>query len=208
MQDKAMQNELMQREKKRALRKEVLVRRDSLTEKERLQKSGQIAEMLFAHPWYREAKLLLVYASYASEVSTEEIIRHSLKAGKQIYCPIVTGRREMIFCAPDERLRGELLSTGLAAMKKDGRGIPQPDEKTGVRYRYQPDQSLMLMPGCVFDDERNRIGYGGGFYDTFLAAQPMRTVALFFDCQHTGTLIGGEDHDVRPDLILTESGFR
>lgn len=187
-------------DEKRALRKAALVRRDHLTEAQRIKKSGQIAELLFAHPWYQNTVRLLVYASYLSEVSTEGIIRYALQEGKRVYCPVVTGKREMVFC--------EVLLSGLAAMEKDSHGIPQPDRKICAHYIYEPEKSLMLMPGCAFNDQGERIGYGGGFYDSFLAKQPMRTIALFFDCQHTEAQDVGESHDVRPDLILTESGFR
>ena len=216
VQGKSVQDQRMQEEqepaqtiteRKRLLRKAALVRRDSLTQTQRTKKSGQIAECLYAHPWYREAEFLLVYASYLSEVSTEEIIRHALLEGKQVYCPAVLRKREMVFCALDARLSDAVMSFGLAAMSKDCRGIPQPDIGVCAQYRYQPEQSLMLMPGCVFDDQGNRIGYGGGFYDSFLEKQPMRTIALFFDCQHTDVRIEAEPHDVPPDLILTESGF-
>lgn len=195
-------------ERKRLLRKAALLERNSLKEAQRIEKSGRIAEYLFAHPWYREAEFLLVYASYRSEVSTEEIIRHALREGKQVYCPVVLGKREMAFCALDAPLSDAVLSIGLSAMDKDRRGIPQPDAKNCGRYVYQPEKSLMLMPGCVFDDQGDRIGYGGGFYDSFLAGKPMRTIALFFDCQHTKARIGAEVHDRKPNLILTESGFR
>ncbi len=77
-----------------------------------------------------------------------------------------------------------------------------------AHYAYEPERSLMLMPGCAFDDHGNRIGYGGGFYDCFLSENPMWTIALFFECQHSDTGIRAELHDMRPDLILTENGWR
>lgn len=194
-------------ESKRTLRKAALAKRDLLTQEQRMKKSSQIAKRLFAHPWYREAENLLVYASYLSEVSTEGIILSALQNEKRVYCPVVTGKREMIFCSLDGPLAEAVLSFGLSAMERDRHGIPQPDKEICTHYVYQPDKSLMLMPGCVFDDEGNRIGYGGGFYDSFLEKQPMRTIALFFDCQHTDVVFGREPHDVPPDLILTESGF-
>lgn len=195
-------------EGKHMLRKEALLRRDMLTDQEREQKSRQIAERLFGHPWYREALFLLVYASYRSEVSTEEIIRHSLREGKKVCCPVVTGKREMTFCILEDRLAGGILCRGLGAMKKGSFGIPEPDADLCKHYAYEPESSLMLMPGCAFDDHGNRIGYGGGFYDSYLLEQPMRTIALFFACQRSDRDIETETHDVRPDLILTENGFQ
>ena len=195
-------------QRKRALRKEALARRDALTKPQRDNKTGQIEELLFAHPWYRKAELLLVYASYVSEVSTEGIIRHALQNGKRVYCPVITGKRQMIFCALDGQLSDAVCANGFAAMETDCHGIPQPDVMTCAHYVYQPEKSLMLMPGCAFDGQGSRIGYGGGFYDSFLEKQPMRTIALFFSCQQTDMQIPVERHDVRPELILTENGFR
>lgn len=195
-------------QRKCALRKEALSRRDAMTEQQRDKKTGQITDMLFAHPWFQKAELLLVYASYLSEVSTEGIIRYALQTGKRVYCPVITGKREMIFCALDGSLSDAVRANGLAAMETDSHGIPQPDVMTCAHYAYQPEKSLMLMPGCAFDGRGSRIGYGGGFYDRFLAKQPMRTIALFFACQHTDMQIPTEIHDIRPDLILTENGFQ
>lgn len=181
--------------------------RDALTPMQRREKSGRIAGALLAHPWYLEAKQLLVYASYRSEAETEAIIRSALAAGKQVYCPAVTGKREMVFCALENALRDAVLEHGLVALPKSGLGIPEPDVSACRHYRYEPPGGLMIMPGTAFDKEGNRIGYGGGFYDSFLLKYPMRTVGIFFDCQKTPERIACEEHDVRPDRILTESGW-
>lgn len=194
-------------DRKRILRKKALLLRDGLAASERGQKSRQIAEQLFRHPWYQEASFLLVYAAYRSEVSTEEIICHSLRKGKKVCCPVVTGKHEMTFCILDDRLGGEILNRGINAMQKGSFGIPEPDVEACAHYVYEPESSLMLMPGCAFDDLGNRIGYGGGFYDSYLAQQPMRTIALFFECQRCAEEIEREMHDVKPELILTENGF-
>lgn len=194
-------------DRKRVLRKQALLLRDRLAASERERKSRQIAEQLFRHPWYQDASLLLVYASYRSEVSTEEIICHSLRNGKKVCCPVVTGKHEMTFCILDGRLAEEILHRGINAMKKGSLGIPEPDAETCAHYVYEPESSLMLLPGCAFDDHGNRIGYGGGFYDSYLAQQPMRTIALFFECQRCAEEIEREMHDVKPELILTENGF-
>lgn len=193
---------------KRAIRKEALFRRNQLTESKRAKKSARIGEQLLMHPWYREAAFLLVYASCKSEVSTQEIICQAFRDGKKVCCPVVTGKRKMVFCMLEGHLVGEIMRIGLAAMKKSALGIPEPDADMCAHYAYEPERSLMLMPGCAFDDHGNRIGYGGGFYDCFLSENPMRTIALFFECQHSDTGIRAELHDMRPDLILTENGWR
>ena len=68
------------------------------------------------------------------------------------------------------------------------------------------------MPGAVFDKDRHRIGYGGGFYDKYLECLEaplcfsMSLTALAYDCQIVAR-IPYEPHDIRPDMIITEKGI-
>lgn len=192
---------------KKALRQTALSARDALTKAQQREKSGRIADFLFSHPCYQKAGHILVYASFGSEVRTEEIIRRALQDGKTVYCPVMSGKRRMLFCALEGVIRDAVLAHGLAALPKNKIGIPEPDIRMCGQYSYLPDDSLMIMPGTVFDKKGARIGYGGGFYDTFLAEYPMRTVGIFYDCQRTKEEIPCEEHDKKPDRILTESGW-
>lgn len=192
---------------KKALRQTALSARDALTKVQQKEKSGRIADFLFSHPCYQKAGQILVYASFGSEVRTEEIIRRALRDGKTVYCPVVSGKRRMLFCALEGAVRDAVLANGLAALPKNKIGISEPDIRMCRQYSYLPDDSLMIMPGTVFDNKGARIGYGGGFYDTFLAEYPMRTVGIFYDCQRTEGEVPCEEHDKKPDRILTESGW-
>ena len=62
--------------------------------------------------------------------------------------------------------------------------------------------ALVLMPGLAFDPQGHRCGYGGGFYDKFLAAEPNHpTLALCYEFQmlpHLET----EAHDIPVDYVL------
>jgi 5-formyltetrahydrofolate cyclo-ligase len=66
---------------------------------------------------------------------------------------------------------------------------------------------LMLIPCVGFDDARYRLGYGGGFYDRTLGALAVRPVmvGVAFDCGRV-TSIDPQPHDIRLDLVITESG--
>jgi len=65
---------------------------------------------------------------------------------------------------------------------------------------------LIIVPCLAFDETGNRLGWGGGFYDKFLAAQPKaRKIGV---CFLNGLAEGGlpaEPHDVRLDSVITES---
>lgn len=66
---------------------------------------------------------------------------------------------------------------------------------------------LLLIPCIGFDSMRYRLGFGGGFYDRTLAALNPRpvTVGIAFDCARVPS-IEPAGHDVRMDLVITESG--
>ena len=60
------------------------------------------------------------------------------------------------------------------------------------------------MPGVVFDLQRHRVGYGGGFYDRFLEQHPgLTTVALAFEFQ-VREEVPFEEFDIRPAKVVTE----
>ena len=88
-------------------------------------------------------------------------------------------------------------------------GIREPEiSDSSVIYPEQEDTSqgtLVIMPGVAFDHYRNRIGYNGGFYDTFLEKhKEISKIAIAFQVQISDRIIVPEDHDIKPDLIITE----
>lgn len=183
-------------ETKALIRKRVLEMRDGIPLSERRAKSQRIAEAVMAHPAYREAGSLLIYVSYKSEVDTLALIGHALETGKKVYCPKVRGR-EMDFYR----------IVSLDDLQEGYMGIQEP--RTGDREMLFQAQggrkeNLMLMPGSVFDKERNRIGYGGGYYDRYLERYTELTVmAVCYEMQ-VQDKIPSDIHDRKPDMILTE----
>ena len=66
------------------------------------------------------------------------------------------------------------------------------------------DFDLVLMPGLAFCADGGRVGYGGGFYDNYLAqtANALR-IALAFELQLVDKL-PRETHDLPVHVIVTE----
>ena len=87
----------------------------------------------------------------------------------------------------------------LTKVAKGYAGIPEPIADEPVA---DDETALVLMPGLAFDPKGHRIGYGGGFYDKFLAAEPNHpTLALCYEFQMLPSL-ETEEHDIPVDCVL------
>lgn len=183
---------------KHALRKEYLARRESQGAIESMEKSRQILQKLIEQEAYRMSGILLIYVDFRGEVKTAPLIRELLKNHeKKIYCPRITGSKMNFFKISD-----------MMQLIESNYGIKEPEpsaERQFIPDTYAPETCLMIMPGVVFDRNRGRIGYGRGYYDHFLADCPnLKTIALAYDCQ-IAPQVPMNEHDRRPDMIITET---
>lgn len=172
---------------KDGLRQEMLGRRREMREEEIAAASKQLARRLFVHPLYRAAKTLYVYLSANQEVRTDEIIRQARQDGKRVAAPRVRGG-ELRFIFLDESVR----------LQAGSFGILEP-----VNGQEADDPiALVLLPGLAFDRSGRRLGYGGGYYDRFLARETEHpTLALCYGFQLVDEL-PAEPHDVTAGAVL------
>ncbi|MBO4290933.1 MAG: 5-formyltetrahydrofolate cyclo-ligase [Lachnospiraceae bacterium] len=182
-------------ERKKMLRKELLARRDALTDADRVRAEILITERLLGHQWFYGSDVLLAFASYGSEISTAMLIEEALRKGKKVYLPKVEGS-EIVFYRYEEP---EDLTEGY-------KGIREPSGRT-QRYCYLPEETgktLLLMPGVGFDLYRNRLGYGKGFYDRFLKDKEelqIRSIGIGHACQLADEIPAGEA-DLKPYQVI------
>ncbi len=173
---------------KKALRREIRDRKKAMTEEDILRRSQALAELFFQTDLYQNARTIYGYLPYNQEVRTVPILEQALRDGKQVAVPKVYGDT-MKF----------LYLTDLTAVAKGYAGIPEPIADGPVA---EDPTALVLMPGLAFDPQGHRMGYGGGFYDKFLADEPNHpTLALCYDFQmlpHLET----ESHDIPVDRVL------
>ena len=192
-------------EQKQDLRKLARNRRDALTQEERAEMSARIATRLFAHPLYENASAVCCYVSFRSEVSTTDILNRILHDKKTLFCPkvldVTSSKMDFfeITSIDDDLVPGCM-------------GIPEPRGTTQtfsgrLSQNKEPGHDLFVMPGLAFNHARDRIGYGGGFYDRYLRSlsQDVPTVALAFDVQVFDCAFPAEEYDRRPDVLITES---
>ena len=173
---------------KKALRAEIRAKKRAMTAQEIEEKSAALAKAFYETAEYKNAKTIYGYLPYNQEVRTTQMLAHALADGKQVAVPKVYGD-EMKF----------ILLSDLSQVAKGYAGIPEPIADGPVAA---DPTALVLMPGLAFDPEGHRLGYGGGFYDKFLAAEPDHpTLALCYDFQmlpHLDT----ERYDIPVDRVL------
>ncbi len=175
---------------KSEFRKEMLMRRRRTPPPELISGSERIAERLISLPEWRNAPDVCLYVSFGEEVETRTLIREALLSGKRVFLPRVCGR-ELVFCSIRSM---EDLAPGY-------RGIQEPVTDPAESTAGTP----MILPGCAFDLAGNRMGYGGGYYDRFLARDKGRMrIALSYDFAVFDE-IPRDEGDQRVDLIVTET---
>ena len=180
---------------KKAIRDEVLGKRDRIPHAIKAEKDLLIRNSLYMLPEFLDAKTILFYASFRSEVDTHSMIKQALKTGKNLILPKVykEGHRLLLYELKDLRE----LNAGFM-------GIPEPFV-TDERIVSIDDIDLVIIPGAAFDYSGNRLGYGAGYYDHLLAERKrkMPVIALAYEEQIVDS-IPPEEHDVQVDLIVTD----
>ena len=180
------------------IRKEIIQKRNLLSEVDRAEKSLVIAGKLLEQKEIIEAVTIFIYINFRSEVQTRIIIDRLLEMGKQVSVPLTRVREKKLeivrITDPDKELVPGYCD------------IPEPREEL-VRTQSIPaeDLDVIILPGSVFDLRCGRFGYGGGFYDRLLASIPTAArIALAFDVQMVEQL-PLQDHDELLDAVITET---
>ncbi len=184
---------------KKELRKEAKSYRKSLSENDRLDKSSAIINNLKALKEFQTAEFILMYASLPDEVETLRLIRELAKEGKKsVYCPVTQGD-EMEFYR----------ISSVDDLKEGNFHVLEPEPLKERFLNLQNDVAYcMIMPGLMFDKWGNRLGYGKGYYDKYLARVPgdvnLTTVALSYEAM-VKDAIPAEETDWRADYVITET---
>lgn len=176
---------------KTELRAQIRAQKRAMTAAQIETASRDLGAQFAASALYREAKTIYGYLPYNQEVRTVPMLEQAIRDGKRVAVPKVYGD-EMKFIYLDD----------LTQVAKGYAGIPEPVADGPVA---EDPTALVLMPGLAFDKEGNRMGYGGGFYDKFLAREPDHpTLALCYGFQMVEHL-QTEEHDMPVDCVLWAS---
>ena len=154
----------------------------------------KICEKFLATAAYKNCSVLMSYVSTEIEVDTSGIIAAALKDGKTVAVPNCDSG-EMLFYQIDSLDSLSPGKFGIPTVATDGK---KPFENF--------DGALCIVPALGLDRQGNRLGYGGGYYDRFLAAHEVTALAICRERCIYGYL-PTDPHDIRIHLALTERGF-
>jgi 5-formyltetrahydrofolate cyclo-ligase len=176
---------------KASLRRRLLSARRALTSEDRARRGDRIRAAVLGLRIWEEARTLGGYLSLPDEVPTRELLNLAREQGKRIAAPVILeaeGRMEFRGFRDWSELRPGPL------------GILQPVSGTPVS---PSELDLVLVPGVGFDLRGNRLGYGKGYFDGFLAGYAGWSLGLAFEMQIVERVpVGAHDRAVRQ--VLTE----
>ena len=173
---------------KKELRRQIREQKRAMSEEQINAASERLSALFLNCRQYKEAKTIYGYLPYNQEVRTVPMLEQAMKDGKRVAVPKCYGD-EMRFIYMDD----------LSKVEKGYANIPEPIADAPVA---DDPTALVLMPGLAFTEDGKRMGYGGGFYDKFLASEPHHpTVALCYAFQMVDN-IPTEDYDIPVDCVL------
>ncbi|MFO7636010.1 MAG: 5-formyltetrahydrofolate cyclo-ligase [Clostridia bacterium] len=137
---------------------------------------------------------VMLYMSHDNEIPVSGL-QDLFQAGTCFYVPCITPGKVLV----------PAMTTCNTSFCRGGFGIRVPE----IIEEGDTDAiDLVFVPGIVFDRLGNRIGYGKGYYDKFLAGIHPVKVGCCYSFQLLDLLPGIHPHDVRMDYILTEDSLR
>ena len=180
---------------KQALRAEMTARVKNLSPTYCREADAAICRWVIQSAQYREAETIFCYVGTAREIDTMALLRSALRDGKVLAVPL---------CLPEKGLMEARRIEGLGDLVSGRYGILAP--KLSCPAAAPEDVDLVIVPCCTGNARGQRLGYGGGYYDRYLARTRCPAMLL---CRHQLERedIPMEPHDVRMDYFVTERGI-
>lgn len=185
----------------RKLRQQIRALRRTLSDDQRKQASNAICQRILELQTFSRAQHVATFLAFEGEPDIESIIRHATGLEKTIYLPVLLAKQQPMLFAPYQP--GDRL-------KANWFNIPEPDVPR-TRMITPVELDLVLTPLVAFDEQANRLGVGGGFYDRSFAFINDNTttdrpdlLGVAFELQKVD-ILPRREWDVPLDGIATES---
>lgn len=179
---------------KKSQRELALNRRRTLSAEQRREMSAAICEKILSLPELEKAKTVFSYLAAWDEADISYVNRTLAARGITVAYPVCFEKGHMEAYIPEDE----------SAVKTAAYGIKSP-VVSHSRPVDPADIDFVLVPCVAFDDGKNRLGHGAGYYDRYL---PRCRKAVFvlagFEAQRLDRL-ETDIHDVKMNIIVTEN---
>lgn len=176
-------------ERKVRMRAEYREKRNLLTEAQVREYSDRICRKLLAFPLFLQAETIYFYYPLGREVSLLPAAEAALAMGKRVGFPKTEGTHIRFY-----------RTASLNAFAEGRFHVKEP-----VSSELLTDPApLILTPGLVFDEKRNRMGYGKGYYDRYGAEFPEAVrIGIAYELQ-IAKEAAVDAYDVPMEFVVTE----
>lgn len=154
---------------------------------EKIAKDKALLAALVRSKAYQNAQTIATYLAFDFEYDTQLLIKQAQKDGKHLLIPKTYPKGEMIFCPYD---KDHLVQTRF--------GLWEPAVANAVDKAHI---DLIHVPGLIFNQAGFRIGYGGGYYDRYLADYGGHTLSTIYAFQKAAFQVA--DHDIAVQEVLS-----
>jgi 5-formyltetrahydrofolate cyclo-ligase len=176
------------KEQKKALRQQMFLERSKIEPLHKAKYDQFIGEQLVSLILKNGYKVVHAYIPMGQEIDIAPLLQELLHKKITVVCPKTL---------PARALENRVL-TSLNDLETGIKGTQHP----ALPQVYEGSYDLIIVPGLAFDHQKYRLGYGGGYYDGFLATQPQaHKVGIFYPFQQVDE-VPREAHDVFLDEIL------
>lgn len=182
------------------LREELRSKRKAINSKQQAEASINLLRNLIKFPTFLKAKRIAVYLASDGEMDLQPLIHQAWAMNKEVYLPVIKNKlsRELWFIryTPDTHL----IQNRYKILEPD----PHQNPKLATHLL-----DIVFTPLVGFDANGNRLGMGGGFYDTSFAFKKQKPkskpllIGVAHECQRVEK-IDAEEWDVGLDLVVTD----
>ncbi len=175
--------------------------RRSLSPEQQARHAMQLAELILQQAVFSDRQKIAVYLTNDGEIDPAHIVKHAWTQNKQVYLPVLSAHENSLLFAPFD---------ADTPTCRNQFGIDEPDIEP-KHWLKAEHMDLILLPLVAFDEQGNRMGMGGGFYDRSLANIREREnnthlIGLAHEIQKVEQL-EVQSWDVPLDAIATEERF-
>ncbi|WP_414840154.1 5-formyltetrahydrofolate cyclo-ligase [Carnobacterium sp. TMP28] len=176
--------------KKKKIRNQVISLLKSLNSEQKAKQEEILIKTLIGTSEWKRSKIIALTLAQKLELNTDKIIEKAWSEDKIVVIPRTKKDRKMDFVVYKKDTPIEVSSFGL---KEPARHLIA---------TLKSDIDLIIVPGVAFCETGFRIGFGGGYYDRFLANYEGETVSLVLNEQQVG-LFEVDSFDIPVNLLIT-----